>query len=114
MAHLLRVLQETVEWNLPRGKLPPCVESALIWAENKKVPLHETLVVEETIFQVMDTLMSVYGLKHMYWPGKFSSLQCAFDVFMFSPFPISNVDKYVSILFLINRTAMPKNVLPCL
>jgi len=68
VAHLLRVLQETVEWNLPRGKLPPCVESAVIWAENKKVPLHETLVVEETIFQVMDTLMSVYGLRHMYWP----------------------------------------------
>lgn len=88
VAHLLRVLQETVEWNLPRGKLPPCVESAVIWAENKKVPLHETLVVEETIFQVMDTLMSVYGFKHMYWPGMYSALQCTCEVFIFSWFLI--------------------------
>ncbi len=71
VAHLLRVLQETVEWNAPRGKLPACIRSAGIWAENVKVPLHETVVVEETIFRVMHTLMSTYGLRHMYWPGKY-------------------------------------------
>lgn len=68
VAHLLRVLQETIEWVAPKNKLPACVYSAQIWKEGCKVPLHETEIVEETVFLVMHTLLSTYNLRHMYWP----------------------------------------------
>eukprot|EP00557_Chaetoceros_sp_GSL56_P002109 CAMPEP_0176497732 /NCGR_PEP_ID=MMETSP0200_2-20121128/11892_1 /TAXON_ID=947934 /ORGANISM="Chaetoceros sp., Strain GSL56" /LENGTH=540 /DNA_ID=CAMNT_0017895787 /DNA_START=354 /DNA_END=1977 /DNA_ORIENTATION=- len=68
VAHLLRVLQETIEWVVPKDKLLSCVHSVLVWKENKKIPLHETEIVEETVFLVMHTLLSTYQLRHMYWP----------------------------------------------
>ena len=68
VAHLLRVLQETIEWIAPKNNLPSAVYSARLWRENPKVPLYETEVVEETVFLVMQTLLSTYHLRHMSWP----------------------------------------------
>ena len=68
VAHLLRVLQETIEWNAPQDRLPSSIQSAQAWKKTKKVPIHETEIVEETVFQVMNTFLCTYNLRHMYWP----------------------------------------------
>ena len=67
VAHLLRVLQETIEWNAPKDRLPSCIKSAQTWKENQNVPLHETEVVEEAVFHVMHKFLTTYNLRHMYW-----------------------------------------------
>lgn len=68
VAHLLRVLQETIEYNAPRDRLPPCIESAKIWRESSNVLLHETEIVEEAVFHVMNKFLVTYNIRHMYWP----------------------------------------------
>lgn len=68
VAHLLRVLQETIEWNAQKNRLPSCIKSYQAWNMNRKMPLHETLLVEESVFLVMHTFLCTYNLRHMYWP----------------------------------------------
>lgn len=68
VAHLLRVLQETIEWNAQKNRLPNCIKSYQTWNMNRNVPLHETLLVEESVFLVMHTFLCTYNLRHMYWP----------------------------------------------
>ena len=68
VAHLLRVLQETIEWNAPKDRLPSCIQSVQTWKDNKKVPIDEMEVVEEAVFHVMNTFLTTYNLRHMYWP----------------------------------------------
>lgn len=68
VAHLLRVLQETVEYNAPKNRLSPSIVSVAQWQKNTKVPIDETEIVEETVFRVMHTLLCTYNLRHMYWP----------------------------------------------
>lgn len=68
VAHLLRVLQETVEYNAPKSRLSPSIVSVAQWQKNTKIPIDETEIVEETVFRVMHTLLCTYNLRHMYWP----------------------------------------------
>lgn len=76
VAHLLRVLQDTVRWRAVKGTLP----SVIVGAE--RVPrasitdasqiddtaIDESMVVEESVFRVMDCFFTTYNLRHMYWP----------------------------------------------
>ncbi|KAG7357036.1 Rab-GTPase-TBC domain containing protein [Nitzschia inconspicua] len=79
VAHLLRILQETVKWKAANHSLPEVistacsvhVESGFLSPENllsiyKEV--NENLVVEEVVLRIMDTLFMHYNLRHMYWP----------------------------------------------
>lgn len=78
VAHLLRILQETIRWNAANGKLPDAVSTAAELALNKSTQpenidevyrrIDESLVVEETIIRMMDTFFVNYNLRHMYWP----------------------------------------------
>ena len=66
VAHLLRVLQDTIEWKAILGKsFPP-----LITHTDKKYELAEdrAILVEEVVFRVMDTFLTTYDLRHFYWP----------------------------------------------
>ncbi|CAB9506628.1 Ecotropic viral integration site 5 protein [Seminavis robusta] len=76
VAHLLRILQETVCWRAAHGTLPASILSAPkfpeVFDEEAVSKLMEetdnTLVVEETIYRVMDCLFTTFNLRHMYWP----------------------------------------------
>jgi hypothetical protein len=78
VAHLLRVLQDTIRWKASNNALPHCILSAnrpfagdLIDPNQLKSVYSEidrSLVVEETIFRVMNSLFTSYGLRHFYWP----------------------------------------------
>lgn len=68
VAHLLRVLQETIEWNAQKNRLPHCIKSYQTWNMNRDIPLRETILVEESVFLVMHTFLCTYNLRHMYWP----------------------------------------------
>ena len=79
VAHLLRILQETVKWQAANHTLPSDVIStaSLIDSSQPVRPedykaiyeqVDRCLVVEETIIRVMDTFFINYNLKHMYWP----------------------------------------------
>jgi hypothetical protein len=76
VAHLLRVLQETVKYKDDKGTLPICIATSRrpharkpdIADPRAKVIDSSSLVVEETVFRVMDAFMSRYNLRHMYWP----------------------------------------------
>jgi hypothetical protein len=78
VAHLLRILQDTVRWRAARCTLPSSILSAPkqidmndIDADSLSQNVEEidnTLVVEETVFRVMDTLFTTYNLQHIYWP----------------------------------------------
>jgi hypothetical protein len=73
VAHLLRVLQDTVKWQASKGWLPAALADAA-----KALPsalgnvsdqaINESLVVEEAVFRVMDCLFTTYNLRHIYWP----------------------------------------------
>ena len=79
VAHLLRILQETIRWQGAKGTLPSIIKSA------GPGPLYEpprtaealarrfneidrTVVVEETCFRVMDTFFTSYNLRHFFFP----------------------------------------------
>lgn len=73
VAHLLRLLQETVRWKAANGTLPGVVESSPDVRFTEMNPqavsdiyaqVDQTLVVEETCFRVMDSFFSEYGLGH--------------------------------------------------
>jgi hypothetical protein len=78
VAHLLRILQETVRWQAARGELPRVIKSApqLFYGTNLDdqemaevyAEIDRSLVVEETCFLVMDSLLTTYSLRHFYWP----------------------------------------------
>jgi hypothetical protein len=65
VAHLLRNLQETVEWNALKGSLPKIIRSAEMKINSF---IDETDVVEEAVFRVMHTFLTTYNMQHMYWP----------------------------------------------
>jgi hypothetical protein len=78
VAHLLRILQETIRFQAARGQLPSVIKSApqLFYGKNLGeqemaevyAEIDRSLVVEETCFRVMDTFLSTYSLRHFYWP----------------------------------------------
>jgi Rab-GTPase-TBC domain len=77
VAHLLRILQETVCWRASNGTLPASILSApkrksieMKTTSLSKIPQEpdNTIVVEETIYRVMDCLFTTFNLQHMYWP----------------------------------------------
>jgi Rab-GTPase-TBC domain len=78
VAHLLRILQDTIRWKAVHGNLPAVVRSSTAIANSLSsnddalsesyVKIDQSLVVEETIFLVMDSFLTSYGLQHFYWP----------------------------------------------
>ncbi|CAJ1942582.1 unnamed protein product [Cylindrotheca closterium] len=78
VAHLLRILQDTVMWKASKGTLPSVISSApevkrtsnMEFRDQQQIiqKVENSLVVEEVIFKVMDTLFTTYSLKHIYWP----------------------------------------------
>ena len=94
VAHLLRILQETVLYRAVKGTLPPVIKSKLRKSRSPSPsssssrppsPARSTvsvqgtvvsaldidessLVVEETVYRVMHTMLTTYGLQHFYWP----------------------------------------------
>jgi len=66
VAHLLRVLQDTIEWKAVRGKsFPPLITNGDRNFENSE---DRAILVEEVVFHVMDTFLTTYDLRHFYWP----------------------------------------------
>ena len=94
VAHLLRILQETVLYRAVKGTLPPIIKSKLRKSRSSSpspsqsssrsprppspaaaqgivsaLDIDESsLVVEETVYRVMHTMLTTYGLQHFYWP----------------------------------------------
>ena len=80
VAHLLRVLQDTILLRVVQGSMPmlDSIDVSAIddWkalpAEQLRSKMTEinsdTTVVDEVVFRVMDTLFTTYNLQHMYWP----------------------------------------------
>ena len=72
VAHLLRVLQDTVRWQAMNGTLAKVISPALGGLEPDVViedsVITENHVVEAAVFQVMDCFLTTYNLRHMYWP----------------------------------------------
>ena len=96
VAHLLRILQETVLYRAVKGTLPPRIKSKLRKSaasspSPSQPPLmrppsparstasaqgvvsapdidESSLVVEEAVYRVMHTMLTTYGLQHFYWP----------------------------------------------
>jgi hypothetical protein len=79
VAHLLRILQDTIRWKAANGNLPSVIQSAprpyycgpnvdadMLQEIYKEID--KTLVVEESCFRVMNTLFTNYNLRHFYWP----------------------------------------------
>jgi len=68
VAHLLRVLQDTIEWKALLGKpFPPIISTSNI-EKNFDQSKDRAILVEEVVFRVMDTFLTTYGLRHFYWP----------------------------------------------
>lgn len=65
VCHLMRILQDTIVSFAKSGRLP----SSLL-AKYNSIPTttSSSVVVEETLFYIMDCFFSYYNLKHMYWP----------------------------------------------
>ena len=78
VAHLLRILQDTVCWRAAKGTLPASIhveatEGGTVAgpdadSESQGVEDRDKIVVVDTVFQVMDCLFTTYNLQHMYWP----------------------------------------------
>lgn len=78
VAHLLRILQDTIRWQAATGYLPgptqvPAkIEPGTVLDESTMTKLYAEIdddrVVEMTCFQVMDTFFTSYNLRHFYWP----------------------------------------------
>ena len=78
VAHLLRILQDTIRWKYLRGTLPASIKASrplhIQDASSEEDPrkfseeIDQRLLVEETVFSVMDTFFTTYNLRHMYWP----------------------------------------------
>jgi len=78
VAHLLRILQDTIRWKAANGTLPATIHCAPDLPSDQRLSkqqlasayakVDETLVVEETCFRVMDSFFTTYSLEHFYWP----------------------------------------------
>ncbi|GAX14515.1 hypothetical protein FisN_11Hh022 [Fistulifera solaris] len=78
VAHLLRILQETIRWKAAVGTLPEIIESAPQSSgmdglsqealSEQYCKIDQTLVVEETLFHVMESFFGTYNLRHFYYP----------------------------------------------
>lgn len=78
VAHLLRILQDTIRWKASIGTLPRVIKSApetfygpdLNEQQRQEMfaEIDRSLVVEETCFRVMHAFFSNYQLRHFYWP----------------------------------------------
>jgi Rab-GTPase-TBC domain len=78
VAHLLRILQDTIRWKAAQGTMPSIITSALTISSSPSdgenalsdvySEIDQSLVVEETCFRVMHTFFTVYNLQHFYWP----------------------------------------------
>jgi hypothetical protein len=78
VAHLLRIMQDTVRWKAVKGNLPNTIKAASNLPEltqlNTETPqkiydeVDKCCLVEEAVFRVMDTFFTSYNLRHMYWP----------------------------------------------
>ena len=78
VAHLLRILQDTIRWKTVNGSMPTSIRSTPSFSGGRNMSHEElkrayaeidnSMVVEETCFRVMDTFMSTYDLRHFYWP----------------------------------------------
>ncbi|KAL3943907.1 MAG: hypothetical protein SGBAC_002024 [Bacillariaceae sp.] len=78
VAHLLRILQDTIMWKAAKGRLPASIGTSPVMKKSSNMEFRDqqqmfqkvenSLVVEEVIFRVMDTLFTTYSLKHIYWP----------------------------------------------
>lgn len=78
VAHLLRILQDTVMWQASKGTLPAVIATAPAKPEASNLEFQDhqrmyeevdnSLVVEEVVFRVMDTFFTTYNLRHIYWP----------------------------------------------
>jgi hypothetical protein len=80
VAHLLRILQETVKWKAANKCLVNGISTAASIDGSSFHPItpgnyqniykqiDDNLVVEEVVLRVMDTLFLHYNLRHMYWP----------------------------------------------
>ena len=75
VAHLLRMLQDTIRWQAAHGNLPAVIKSAPCVKEKNGKDLSDlyaevdrSLVVEETCFRVMNSFFTTYSLQHFYWP----------------------------------------------
>lgn len=66
VAHLLRVLQDTILLRAVK-RMPDNLSNDQLRSRMDDLNTH-TVVVEEVVFGVMDTLFSSYSLQHMYWP----------------------------------------------
>lgn len=78
VAHLLRILQDTIRWKAANGTLPSIIRSAprsfyghqpdAEQLNEMYAEIDRSLVVEETCFRVMDSFFTTYNLQHFYWP----------------------------------------------
>ena len=78
VAHLLRILQETVLYRAVKGTLPAIIKAKLCKEDASDDPAsgavstldidESSLIVEETVYRTMHTMLTTYGLQHFYWP----------------------------------------------
>jgi hypothetical protein len=78
VAHLLRILQDTIRWKAANGTLPKVIKSAPACfvsvpiqgqdLSEQYAEVDRSLAVEETVFRVMDSFFRTYSLQHFYWP----------------------------------------------
>jgi len=78
VAHLLRILQETIRWKGAVGSMPDIVQSAPKKLLSKPMgnealatrfeEVDNSLLTEETCFRVMECFFSTYSLRHFYYP----------------------------------------------
>jgi len=73
VAHLLRILQQTIRWKAANNNLPMVITTGKlpVNADNTGAIYNEidsNYIVEETIVRIMDVFFVNYNLMHMYWP----------------------------------------------
>jgi hypothetical protein len=69
VAHVLRTIQRTVEDKASTGHLPSAIRSARKCMDpSSGLNVKDTVAVEESVFKLMNTLLTNYGLRHLYWP----------------------------------------------
>jgi len=76
VAHLLRVLQDTILLRVVQRSMPGGQSEVDDWRTISSDELRtrmngintNSIVVEDVVFRVMDTFFSTYSLQHMYWP----------------------------------------------
>jgi Rab-GTPase-TBC domain len=90
VAHLLRVLQDTIRWKAARGDLSrviDCKPSKIFdprsaasddQVQDILAEIDRSCVIEETCFRVMDSFLTTFGLCHFYWPELRCLKTCCF------------------------------------